>query len=226
VSRTLALALAPLLAYVIPGEVALQELVRRLGPSAPLRVEARLTPGEEDGVEPLRVVLELDPLYGVRASDEHGGRWLVAADRVVAGNAPAPAWLPQLEVLLLADEGALRGFLARNRIDARVNELGRCGAHDCFVLGGRRGPGQLWLDKDEFEVVRLVLPDQRAVEFGPRRHWGDGRGGPRFPAQIRVADALGRLSILAVDAVQRAPALSAQDFTAEWVDAAPAAAAP
>ena len=213
-----ALALAALLAYVLPAERVIEQLASRRASAAALRVEARL-----DGIGeswPERVVLELHPRLGTRVSDERGERWLLRDGRLQAGTRqPAPPWLPELDVLFAPDLVALGRLFADLGIDTSRNELGRCGERDCFVLGGRDAPAQLWLDKDTLDVVELRLASGRRIEFAAPQAWQ----GARFPAEIRVHDEWGKIATLRVEGAAKAPELRADDFSARWVETAPGA---
>lgn len=213
-----ALALLALLAYVLPGGRVVEQLAARRASIAPVRVEARL-----DGIGenwPERVVLELHPRLGARVSDERGERWLLREGRLTAGTrSPAPPWLPELDVLFAPDLVALGKLFAELGIDPSVNELGRCGERDCFVLGGRKADAQLWLDKETFDVVELRLASRRRIEFAPPQAWS----GTRFPAEIRVNDEWGRIATLRVETAAKAADLRADDFSSRWVDSAPGA---
>ena len=206
-----------LLGYVIPGDIVVAQLAKRSGFQSPVRVEATLN-GVDDAW-PQRVLFEIHPDLGVRISDGEGGRWLMRRGRVVAGTKiPGPEWLPQLEILTLHNEDELLGFLRRNGINADRNELARCGDYDCFVVGGRAGRGQLWLDKDGFVIQRLLLPEGRILQFAPPQRWGDGARGVSFPAEIQLLDATSRIATFQIDSAQRAPELGDVDFSPRWVE--------
>jgi len=213
-----ALALIGLLAYVLPGERVVEQLAARRAELAPVRVEARL-----DGIGetwPEHVVLELHPRLGARISDERGERWVLRDGRLQAGTRhPQPPWLPELDVLLAPDRVALGKLLRDLGIDPSVNELGRCGERDCFVLGGRDAGAQLWLDKETLDVVELRLANRRRIEFAAPQTWS----GARFPAEIRVYDEWGKIATLRVEAAGKAADLRAEDFSARWVETAPGA---
>jgi hypothetical protein len=215
-----ALALALLLAYVLPGERVVEQVAAKRARAGPLHVEARLEGIGESWPE--RVVIELHPRLGARVSDGRGGRWLLREGRLAAGTQPLPPWVPELDVLLAPDLPALGTLLAALGIDASVNELGRCGERDCFVLGGRSAGAQLWLDKDSFEIVELRLANQRRIEYAEPKAWS----GARFPAEIRIHDEWGKIATLSVQAAGPARDLRADDFSARWVESAPSAPAP
>jgi hypothetical protein len=213
--------LVALLAYVLPGERVLEQMAAQRASAPALRVEARL-----DGIGeswPQRVVLELHPRFGCRVSGGAGERWLLRDGRVQAGSSlPAPPWLPELDVLIVPDKAGLARMLGELGIDTSISELARCGDRDCFVLGGRSGAAQLWLDKDSFEVVELRLADHRRVEFSAPR----AGSGARFPGEIRINDEWGKIATLSTEAAGAAKDLRAEDFSPRWVEHAPAASSP
>lgn len=208
-------------AYVLPGDRVLEQVAARRASAPALRVEARLEGIGESW--PARVVLELHPRLGCRVSDERNERWVLHDGHVALGTRmPAPPWIPEIEVLAAADVASLAKLLGELGIDATRSELGRCGERDCFVLGGRAGSAQLWLDKDSFEVVELRLPDHRRIEFAAPRSWP----GARFPGELRIHDEWGKIATLSVEAAGPARDLRAEDWSARWVDTAPGAPAP
>ncbi len=212
-----ALAALLLFAYVLPGERVLLQLATLREKLPPLRIEATLISEESDW--PQQVRFELHPEFGYRISDESGGRWLVRAGRVVATSEPdVPEWIPALEILVLRLDEELRAWLDWARIDFTVNQLGRCGEMDCFVVGGRAASRQLWIDKDRFEVLRWVAGRGRGIEFGPWTSWGK----LRFPSLIRIVDRDETFAEFEIDRVVSAPALSEADFTPEWTQSRPA----
>ncbi len=206
ISATLALLLS-VLGYVLPLERVVAELSRARQDALPLRLEASLS-----GIVaawPERVTLELHPDFGLRAIDRQGSQWLVRRGQLVMGNTPRlPVWIPDIEILGLRSEEDLLTWLARARVDLGRNELARCGESDCYVLGGIGGRGQVWLEKDRFEVLRLVLPGGRELLFEGYASWT----GVRFPRTIKVLDTHGELAVLTVESLTRARDLSEEDF--------------
>ncbi len=204
------------LAYILPAERVVLELVRVRENALPLRLETALR-----GIVsswPEQVTLELHPDFGLRVSDTEGGSWLLRQGRVVAGSPPrAPLWIPDIEILALRTEEGLRAWLRRARVDLSRNELARCGESDCFILGGTRSPGQVWLDKDRFEVVRVVLPEGRQLVFEGYQDWS----GVRFPRDIKILDSHGPLATLSVQRLGAAPDLGADDFSPQNMGQSP-----
>lgn len=209
--RTGAALLAVLfLGYVIPGERVVRELARARGGAAPLRVEAELQLADDDS--PSRIVLELHPEGGARVEDGQGGRWLLQGGRVVSRDGSAPVWIPPVDVLVLAGEPALLGWVRDAGIDLSVSGLARCGDADCFVLGRRESEEQLWVDQTRFEVRRTLLRGRRA-DFEAWRDFGAAR----FPERIRIGDAEGPRASLRVLSVERAKGLGPADFSPAWL---------
>ena len=206
----LALLGAGLLAWVLPGEIALEQLAERLEPASALRVRAALDDGGPDGPRP--AWLEVHPEYGIRAGDGRGGSWLVREGWTLAGAPlPAPFWVEPLEVLALGGGPGVERYLRRHAIDAQRNELARCGEFDCFVVGGRDAPAQFWLEKDDFFVRGVRLAGGTRVDLGAPRDW-EGAPGASFPGRIEVSGAFGRAATLVVESVLPAPDLDAADF--------------
>ncbi len=206
ISATLAL-LVSILGYVLPVERVVAELSRARQDAPPLRLEARLS-----GIVPAwpeRVVLELHPDFGLRAFDGQGGQWLVRQGQLMTGNHHrVPAWIPEIEILGLRSEQHLLTWLARAQVDLQRNELARCGESDCYVLGGMGRGGQVWLEKQRFEVLRVVLPGGRELLLEHYASWT----GVRFPRTIRILDPHGELAILTIETLSRARDLSEEDF--------------
>lgn len=205
------------LAYVLPGDRVVGMLAEARAGRTPLRIEAKLQ--ARDSSAPASLVIELHPELGARISDDHGGRWLVSGGRATAGTQlPAPAWLPDLSPLVMRRESDLRGWLAGLGVDLARNELARCGDGDCWVLGTRQSPAQIWIEKSAFDLRRIVR------DKAPRSVFDDWQefGKIRFPARIEIADDSGPIATLSVQSV--APiGLGPADLTAAWIQAAPPA---
>ncbi|HTO07191.1 MAG TPA: hypothetical protein VMR86_09045 [Myxococcota bacterium] len=212
--RVLALAW---LAYVLPGDRVVGMLAETRASRTPLHVEARLS--ARDSKAPTSLVIELHPDLGARVWDEKGGRWLLAGGKATAGTVlPAPAWVPDLAPLVMRRESELRGWLGSEGVDAQQNDLARCGDGDCWVLGGRAGSGQLWIQKPALELRRLV---QGKVTRASYDDW-QAFGKIRFPKRIELADDSGSVATLTVDSVS-AITLGAAELSPGWVQASPAA---
>jgi hypothetical protein len=206
------------LAYVLPGDKVVGMLAEARAGRTPLRIEARLQ--ARDSSAPAHLVIELHPDLGERVSDDRGGRWILsggtASGRATAGTQlPAPPWLPDLAPLALRRESELRGWLAGAGVDFQQNELARCGDDDCWVLGTRQAPAQLWVEKTALELRRIVRPKQPRAAF---EQWQDF-GKIRFPARIELADDAGSIATLSVESVSAAT-LAASDFAPAWAQTA------
>ena len=214
-ARALALAW---LAYVLPGDRVVGMLAEARSARTPLHIEAKLV--ARDSSAPAHLAIDLHPELGERVSDDRGGRWLVGGGRTTAGtHLPAPAWLPDLVPLALRRESDLRGWLAGAGVDLAQNELARCGEDDCWVLGTRQSPAQVWVEKSALDLRRVVRPKQPRAAYD---EWQDF-GKVRFPAHIELADDSGAIATLVVESVSAAT-LAASDFSPAWVQsAAPAA---
>jgi hypothetical protein len=205
------------LAFVLPGDRVVGLLAEAHGGRTPLRIEAKLT--ARDSSAPERLVIEISPDLGARISDDDGGRWLVANGRATAGTRmPAPAWLPDLAPLVLRRESELAGWIAGAGVDVGHNELARCGDGDCWVLGTRQAPAQLWIEKSALDVRRIVRAGAPRTSFDDWQEFAK----IRFPKHIEIADDAGPIATLAVESV--APiTLGAADLSPTWVQATPAA---
>ena len=215
-SRVLALALA-WLAYVVPGDRVLGMLAETRSARTPLRVEAKLQ--ARDGKAPAGLVIEIHPDLGERVSDERGGRWVVSGGKATAGTQlPAPAWVPDLAPLVMRRESQLRGWLGAEGVDPAQNDLARCGDGDCWVLGGRAGPAQLWIQKPGLELRKLVGGKATRASYDDWQEFGK----IRFPKRIEISDESGSVATLTVQSVN-AITLGAAELAPSWVQAAPAA---
>jgi hypothetical protein len=204
-----------LFGYVLPVERVVLQLAAERATRPPLEVLAELEGLGEDW--PREVRFGLHPELGLRVASRDQ-RWLFAGGEALAGtNLPAPPWIPDLEILSLADPEALMARLDQLGVDPNASDLARCGEFDCFVLGGRAAGPQVWVNKDRFEVVRVRASAGAGVEFSAWQEWD----GLRFPAEIRVFDAFGTISTFRVTAVAAARRLGEPDFSRAWVEALP-----
>ncbi len=202
------------LAYVLPGDRVVGMLAEARSSRTPLRIEAKLQ--ARDSSAPASLVIELHPDLGARVSDDRGGRWLVSGGRATAGTQlPAPAWLPDLAPLVMRRESDLRGWLAGLGVDLARDELARCGDGDCWVLGTRQSPAQVWIEKSALDLRRIVRDKAPRSVFDEWQVFGK----IRFPARIELADDSGPIATLSVQSV--APiSLGPSDLTAAWIQAA------
>lgn len=209
----LAVLAAGLMGYVLPAERVVTEMARLRARSPHLRVEIGVLTGAEEAPE--RARLELNADRGVRVTDGRGGRWLVR-DQRVEGSAGAAGsdWVPDVEVLSVQGEEAISRWLQGAGVDLRRNTLARCGDADCFVLGGRDQRAQLWVDKDQLDVLRLVSPDGRSLLFQDYRDWA----GIRFPGRILIQEGEDPIAELEIREVSPAPELEGADFSRRWLE--------
>ena len=206
------LALA-LVGYVLPAERVVREMAKLRARTPHLRVEIGILVGEEEAPERARLEVHVD--RGVRVTDDRGRRWLVRHQRVEgSGGADSGDWVPDVEVLAVQGEKGISSWLSAAGVDLRRNTLARCGNADCFVLGGRDRRAQLWVDKDQFDVLRFVTPDGRSVLFEDYRDWS----GLRFPARILIRDGEIPIAELEIHEVSPAPELDGADFSRRWLE--------
>jgi hypothetical protein len=204
------------LAHFASGDRVVSQLAAAQADRPALHVEAALSAADPSA--PKRVQIDLHPELGMRVADDRGRRWLLRSGRMVAGTViPAPPWLPDLEILALRHEGGLRTWLGVVGVDASANELARCGASECYVLGTRQSMAQLWVDKRTLEVRRIILPGRGPADL---EEWQPFEK-LRFPARIEIASGAST-STLAIQSVVVAPAWVPADFSEMWVEAAPA----
>ena len=138
--------------------------------------------------EPGLVTLEAHVDFGVRASSIEGGRWLLQRGRVtVGGTGGSGRWVPELEILLLHTPDQFLNWFATRDVDFDRNDLARIEDRDCFVIGGRDGVAQLWLDKQTLEVVRFVSSSGVQVDY--RAYARSGAGATRCCFRSRASRA-------------------------------------
>jgi len=200
------------LGYILPGDQVVTQLAEVRAAQPPLRIEVQVS-SPRDSSAARKLTLEIHPELGGRAADDQGGRWIWNIGRTISGTqVPAPAWLPDLEPLMLRREGDLRSWLATDGVNLGANELARCGEGDCWVLGTRAGPGQVWLEKPGFELRRVVRSTSESTAFDQWQEFGK----IRFPAKIEISDAKGVVATLTVQSVNPI-ALSAADLQPSWL---------
>jgi hypothetical protein len=210
----LAIAALALCGWVLPPDRVLGEIERHRQKSPPLRIAAALEAADAPADWPATFQMELHPRRGARLRAEDGRRWIVQGGRVTQrGASTGSSWIPQPELLALSRREDLENWLSAAGIDPGANQLARCGESDCYVLGGRDRPVQLWVDKDRFEVWRFRSADGRGVQYESFKEWD----GVRFPERI-VIDAGGRpLATIHVREVTVARDLDRADFSLSWI---------
>jgi hypothetical protein len=133
-------------------------------------------------------------------------------------------FLPPVFLLQASSADALQAALATFGVDGRQVVLGKMGAHDCYVFGGRAiGPGQadhllpsLWVDVASLEPLRIVRADGVEYRFGPAAAFG----AIRVPSFVEVLAPGGLHARLDVTRATRAEAPAAL-FQPAWLTAAP-----
>jgi hypothetical protein len=135
-------------------------------------------------------------------------------------------FLPPVFLLLASSGDALSAALATFGVDGQQIVLGKMGAHDCYVFGGRSlGPGgseqllpSLWVDMVSLEPLRIVRADGVEYRFGPVAAFG----AVRVPSFIDVLAPDGLRARLEITRATRAEAPAAL-FQPAWLTAAPSA---
>jgi hypothetical protein len=192
-----------LLGYVLPADrVLLQVAAARRG--AP-PIQLTVSVGESEGEAEFHAWVDLHPRGGWRIVDERGNRWIGQGPWGHRGpGVEPPVGLAEAWLLGVSDEDRLPALVAQLGVDLGRNQLARCGEAECFVLGGRNGEVQLWIQKDRFEVRRLLGRGRDVVEFESYR---EQVGRLRIPSQIRVTAPSGTETLVRVVGVERAPSL-------------------
>jgi hypothetical protein len=135
-------------------------------------------------------------------------------------SSPRP-FLPPLFLLQATSGAALRAALSSFGVASETVALGLAGDRDCYVIGGRmpatqRGPAarlpSVWIDMDDFHVVRVDRGDGVSFRFGPAQVFN----GIQAPSWISIevpGQSPARLEIKRV-APANAPAAA---FGDEWL---------
>ena len=135
-------------------------------------------------------------------------------------------FLPPVFLLQASSGDGLAAALATFGVDSQQVVLGKMGAHDCYVFGGRViGAGgaerllpSLWVDVTSLEPLRIVRADGVEYRFGPTATFG----AIRVPSFIEVLAPDGLRARLEVTRARRAEAPAAL-FQPAWLTAAPTA---
>ena len=138
-------------------------------------------------------------------------------------------FLPPVFLLQASSREGLAAALATFGVNGGEVVLGKMGAHDCYVFGGRAvGPGEaahplpsLWVDMTSLEPLRIVRADGVEYRFGPTAVYGQ----IRVPSWIDVISPDGLRARLAVTRATRAEAPAAL-FQPSWLTSAPGAPSP
>ncbi len=135
-------------------------------------------------------------------------------------------FLPPVFLLQASSGEALAAALATFGVDSRQVVLGKIGAHDCYVFGGRAiGPAEaehplpsLWVDMTSLEPLRIVRGDGVEYRFGPSQAFG----AIRVPSFVDVLAPDGLRARLEITRARRAEAPAAL-FQPAWLTSAPGA---
>lgn len=192
-----------LLGFVLSAERVLHEIAEVRDGTSPIQVTVELGESGEDAGRHLWV--DLHPRGGWRVVDEQGTQWSGQGPWTRrTGGEPPPAGLALAWLLAVSDQQRLSSMVGQLGVDLRLNQLGRCGEGDCFVLGGRDGAAQLWVEKDRFEVRRYQSPRGWTLEFEDYRQ---GLGRLRIPSQLRLVGPEGSETRAHIVGIEPAPEL-------------------
>ena len=89
-----------------------------------------------------------------------GGTALMAVNGVLQSG-PLPRYARYNEILMVKPRPALADHLRMMGVDVTISSLGRLEDRYCYVVGARfpdETVAQLWVDKDTFHPLRLMLP--------------------------------------------------------------------
>lgn len=130
-------------------------------------------------------------------------------------------FLPPLFLLQARSGAALRAALTSFSVSAGEVGLGMADEHDCYVLGGRlprsadgkeRRLPSVWVDSDDFGVVRIDRRDGVRYRFGPPGRFDK----IQVPSWI-VIEAPGQQPVR-IDVIRAAPAdAAAAAFGTDWL---------
>ncbi len=141
-------------------------------------------------------------------------------------RSPRP-FLPPVFLLQASSGAALRAALSSFGVSSGEVVLGLADDHDCYVLGGRLPAGDedddderrlpsVWVDSDDFGVVRIDRQDGVRYRFGPPGKFDK----IQVPSWIAI-DAPGQDPVR-IDVVRAAPAdAPAAAFGTDWLFATP-----
>ena len=134
-------------------------------------------------------------------------------------------FLPPIFLLQASSGAALEAALSSFGVAEQEVVLGKMGAHDCYVFGGRLIGGDsdeeqllpsLWVDIQSYDPVHIVRADGVEYRFGPISVFG----GIRVPEWIEIRtpdDWRARLEVVQVEPAN-APAAA---FQSDWLTAPP-----
>ena len=211
-----ALLAAPALAYLLPTAAVLRHLGQRrealglvtLEVTGTLQAEgasaerlAALSRGGGALSVPARFLLKIPGrcrLEVVGATPAESP-WLSSRDGKLAGAGgldadPAAAALIHALCTLLASSTAGDASMAysvalgRRGVALADQSLGRFDGRLAYVIGGRTREAKplLFVDKDDFEPLRLIAPEEGGLEDVRLLGWGSPTGGDWFPRAVEV----------------------------------------
>lgn len=171
----LAIIPVPAGAYVLMGEHVLDMMVQALGKADTLEVTQTLTIHAVSTATPLptsalQETVRIRFPYDFRADasgDGYQRQMLVAggtgfmAVNGVLQNGPLPRYARYNDILMVKPRQALADHLRMLGVDVTVSSLGRLEDSYCYVVGAHfpdEAAAQLWVDKDTFHPMRLILP--------------------------------------------------------------------
>ena len=190
----------PARGYVLMGEHVLDLMVKSFGQATTLEVTQSVTlHGNATPLPsaPLQETVRIRIPYDFRA-DASGdnfrrqmiisGNTALLAINGVMQKGPLPGYARYADILMVKPRQALADHLRMLGIDVTVSSLGRLEERYCYVIGAQypdEKAAQLWVAKDTFRPVRLMLPPSaRQPDAGPveirYRNWGfvDGTAYP------------------------------------------------
>ena len=162
-------------AYVLMGEHVLDLMVQALGKADTLEVTQTLTVYAAATATPLptsalQETVRIRFPYDFRADASgdgyqrqmliSGGTALMAVNGVLQ-SVPLPRYARYNEILMVKPRPALADHLRMMGVDVTISSLGRLEDRYCYVVGARfpdETVAQLWVDKDTFHPLRLMLP--------------------------------------------------------------------
>lgn len=162
-------------AYVLMGEHVLDLMVQALGKADTLEVTQTLTVYAAATATPLptsalQETVRIRFPYDFRADASgdgyqrqmliSGGTALMAVNGVLQSG-PLPRYARYNEILMVKPRPALADHLRMMGVDVTISSLGRLEDRYCYVVGARfpdETVAQLWVDKDTFHPLRLILP--------------------------------------------------------------------
>ena len=165
----------PARAYVLLGEHVLDLMVKALGKADTLEVSQKVTLNAGDPTLPSAALQETVHIrfpYDLRADavGEDYQRQIIFSGRtaLLAVNGelqtvPPPSYARYHDILVIKPRQALADHLRMAGVDLTVSSLGRFEDQYCYVIGARypdQAPAQLWVAKDTFHPLRLILPSR------------------------------------------------------------------